>query len=353
MSEERRFLQHLPLLPDLQCSWLLLSMCAAPRAIHALRTLPPSASGGYAQAHDAAIWETLQVCMGGFGDQHSPQAWAVATLPAAHGGLGLQSAERTAPAAYWAAWADALPVIDARAPDFARRCLAALEDRGGEADCLREAAAARDLLAAEGWHDCPTWSSILQGARPTPANDARPGDWPHGWQMHASRTRNTQFRDSVLLPDMPPSSQALLRSQAGPQAGAWLAAIPTEPATTLPPAAMQSALRRRLRQPLPLHGATCGPNPGYGAVVASLGDHALACPRNGLLARRAKLVERAWVRVAKKAMGAEGQVVPQQWPSTPPPPASEQKTDAGSTSSCMARRAMAGPCAVTPRLCPP
>ena len=143
MSEERRFLQHLPLLPDLQCSWLLLSMCAAPRANHALRTLPPSTSGGYAQAHDAAIWETLQACMGGFGDQHSPQAWAVATLPAAHGGLGLQSAQRTAPAAYWAAWADALPVIDARAPDFARRCLAALEDRGGEADCLREAAAAR------------------------------------------------------------------------------------------------------------------------------------------------------------------------------------------------------------------
>ncbi|OLP88553.1 hypothetical protein AK812_SmicGene30090 [Symbiodinium microadriaticum] len=234
MSEERRFLQHLPLLPDLQCSWLLLSMCAAPRANHALRTLSHSA------------------------------------------------------------------------------CLAALEDRGGEADCLREAAAARDLLAAEGWHDCPTWSSILQGARPTPANDARPGDWPHGWQMHASRTRNTQFRDSVLLPDMPPSSQALLRSQAGPQAGAWLAAIPTEPATTLPPAAMQIALRRRLRQPLPLHGATCGPNPGCGAVVHSLGDHALACPRTGLLARRAELVERAWVRVAREAMGPECQVVPQQ-----------------------------------------
>ena len=78
-------------------------------------------------------------------------------------------------------------------------------------------------------------------------------------------------------------------------------------------AAMQIALRRRLRQPLPLHGATCGPNPGCGAVVDSLGDHALACPRTGLLARRAKLVERAWVRVAREAMGPEGQVVPQQW----------------------------------------
>ena len=36
-----------------------------------------------------------------------------------------------------------------------------------------------------------------------------------------------------------------------------------------------------------------------------LGDHALACSRTGLLARRAKVVERAWVRVAR--------VVPQPW----------------------------------------
>ena len=32
-----------------------------------------------------------------------------------------------------------------------------------------------------------------------------------------------------------------------------------------------------------------------------------------LLARRAKVVERAWVRVAREAVGAEGQVVAQQW----------------------------------------
>ena len=44
-----------------------------------------------------------------------------------------------------------------------------------------------------------------------------------------------------------------------------------------------------------------------------LGDHALACSRTGLLARLAKVVERAWVRVAPEAIGAEGQVVLQQW----------------------------------------
>ena len=50
-----------------------------------------------------------------------------------------------------------------------------------------------------------------------------------------------------------------------------------------------------------------------GHKSTDVGDHALACPRTGLLARRAKVVERAWVRVAREAVGAEGQVVPQQW----------------------------------------
>ena len=93
----------------------------------------------------------------------------------------------------------------------------------------------------------------------------------------------------------------------------WLTAIPAEAATTLPPQAMLVALRRRLRLALPLCPSRCGPNPGCGGTVDAFGDHALACPRTGLLARRAKVVERAWVRVAREAVGPEGQVVPQQW----------------------------------------
>ena len=44
----------------------------------------------------------------------------------------------------------------------------------------------------------------------------------------------------------------------------------------------------------------CGPNPGCGDAMDPYGDHALACPRSGLLARRAKVVERAGVRAAVK-----------------------------------------------------
>ena len=121
------------------------------------------------------------------------------------------------------------------------------------------------------------------------------------------------YRERVLLPTLPPDHRALLRSQSGPHAGSWLAAIPGEAATTLSPEAMQVALRRRLRLPLPIASGRCGPSPGCGGPVDLLGDHALACPRTGLLARRAKVVERAWIRVAREAVGAESHIVPQPW----------------------------------------
>ncbi|CAE7938361.1 Nmt1 [Symbiodinium sp. KB8] len=49
-------------------------------------------------------------------------------------------------------------------------------------------------------------------------------------------------------------------------------------------------------------------------MVDALGDHALSMPQDGSACQTCqKLVERAWVRVAREAVGAEGQVVPQQW----------------------------------------
>ena len=67
--------------------------------------------------------------------------------------------------------------------------------------------------------------------------------------------------------------------------------------------------------PTPARTGRCGSTaePGCGRSTDAFGDHALACPRTGLLARRAKLVERAWCKVAREAVGPEGHVVPQQW----------------------------------------
>ena len=41
LGEELTFLDRIPLVPDAQCAWLLLLLCAGPRAVHVLRNLPP------------------------------------------------------------------------------------------------------------------------------------------------------------------------------------------------------------------------------------------------------------------------------------------------------------------------
>ena len=249
LLEEQQLLQQLPQLPDLQCSWLLLALCASPRANHALRTVPPTVIASYAAGHDDAIWHTLLDCLGGEAGappEDAHLARATAFLPAALGGLGLQSATRSAPAAYWAAWADALLVMGARLPVFAAHCVETLQRGGAEMACLRHAADARTLLLTEGWEACPTWQDVAGNQRPEPAAEPQLGDWPHGWQQHASRTRNLYFRDRVLLPSLPPARRAVLRSQSGLHGGAWLSAIPGDAMTTLPPCAAGCGCRYSL-----------------------------------------------------------------------------------------------------------
>ena len=70
----------------------------------------------------------------------------------------------------------------------------------------------------------------------------------HGGQFHATRTRN--LCDRVLPPALEPASQALLRSQGGPHAGAWLSAVQSE-AYSRHLSPLQLVLRCRLRLPLP------------------------------------------------------------------------------------------------------
>ena len=71
-------------------------------------------------------------------------------------------------------------------------------------------------------------------------------------------------------------------------------------AKALPPDVMLLALRRRLRLPLPVGPSERGQSGhGCGRRLDAWGDHALACTRTGLLARRAKLVERAWMAVRR------------------------------------------------------
>ena len=48
-----------PLLPDLQCAWLVLAMCASPRAKQVLRTVAPQPATVYAHSHDQVVWEGM------------------------------------------------------------------------------------------------------------------------------------------------------------------------------------------------------------------------------------------------------------------------------------------------------
>ena len=85
-------------------------------------------------------------------------------------------------------------------PELAATFVAALEHGGGESRSLREAAASRDLLLAEGWTSCPEWRALASGsAAPQQlqapltgdAENAIPeeGEFSHGWQFHAADAR--------------------------------------------------------------------------------------------------------------------------------------------------------------------
>ena len=73
-----------PQLPDLQCAWLLLLFCAAPRS----QPVPPAAIAEYSRAHADEVWRTLQDMLGGQTADAEPaqrQAPDIAFLPAGPG----------------------------------------------------------------------------------------------------------------------------------------------------------------------------------------------------------------------------------------------------------------------------
>ena len=81
--------------------------------------VPPSLSSKYAEAHDQALWETFCATFSATDLAGRALARKIATLPGRKAGLGLRSAKRTAPCAYWASWVSTLHVMSAQTPDLA------------------------------------------------------------------------------------------------------------------------------------------------------------------------------------------------------------------------------------------
>ena len=149
IAEHGVLLERIPLVPDVQSAWLLLVHCAQAQATYLLRALQPSLSEEFARSHDAGMWRCLCSILQISVDQCDEGVRHTAALPLVLGGLGLRSAERTRFAAFWASWADCLPMVYARHPDVAIQLALHLE-RSPHTPCLSEAAAIPLTLSGVG-----------------------------------------------------------------------------------------------------------------------------------------------------------------------------------------------------------
>ena len=299
LARQQGLLDNLPALHDAQVAWLLLSCCAAPRAQYALRTLPLDSTHGYAAGHDGAVLRCLAALL--FADEGSQlpvHAQARAQLALRHGGLGLRSATRHAPAAYWASWADALRAIARRDPDFAHEVAGSLASDRPLPLALQSARDACAFLSAIGFEP-PAWAELLHAQVPSQLEEDPSLDLTRGWQRPASQAVD-DFCHRAFLRESDAASAALLDSQAGPHAARVLTTRPTLPEFSFKSPLFRAILLRRLRLPLPLTSARCRCR----AHLDPCGDHLAACPRSGILRARGGPLERAAARVCREAGAA-------------------------------------------------
>ena len=116
------------------------------------------------------------------------------------------------------------------------------------ANVLRELVASKWQLEQEGAGDLPPWREVAKGVDPIAVDrHADAADFVHGWQCLACSYSEKHFLEQVVLPDCDDSQRAILLSQSGGAAGAFLRAIPSEAVLTMSPLRLQVAIRRRLR----------------------------------------------------------------------------------------------------------
>jgi len=252
VNEEVQLLDFLPQLASLQVSWLLLYFCAVPRINHMLRTLSPRVVTQLAIQHDAQIldvfWRLFALPIPATWDiqlhgvKHD-EALMQAQLPLRLGGCGLRNSCRTSSAAYWASWADCIPVLLERFPAHARAIVAELSRFAGQrsdfhgVQCLVEAELAGRRCEAAGWQERPAWVDVASGLRPpqTLESEWALGEWKHGWQYHGSRhleqTASEDLERSMALPstriNAAARGKARINSCKGRFAHAWLVMCPT------------------------------------------------------------------------------------------------------------------------------
>ena len=295
-QSHRVLLERILAIQDLQSAWLLLLFCASPRVKYFLRVVHPISSQAFANEHDQNIWRCFSTLLG---QVFGVDQWEVASVPQCLGGLGLRSAARTAPAAYWANWADSVGMFRQRHRDVAASVAAALTDPPTHAHHLQGATDSRGFLHSVGF-ETAEWATLADGLRPRqPAfQDIEPGVPTHGWQFFAARAIEEHFVSSSIVPRLSPTKSALLRSQSGPMAGLPFSVVPSSFARFCPQL-FRVLLLRRLWLPLPLSSRTCR----CGRPLDIFGHHRAACSRAGILGSRGFALESAAARVCREGGG--------------------------------------------------
>ena len=105
------------------------------------------------------------------GDQEKQDEARLAILPMRMGGLGLRVAVRMALAAYWASWADALPMYQERLPVEAQNVLVVLDGDAEVEGCLGEVRVAAAGLDRQGLIGPPQCTS--DGSKTTATDQFR------------------------------------------------------------------------------------------------------------------------------------------------------------------------------------
>ena len=119
----------------------------------------------------------------------SSAAWLSLLLVLRHGGLGLRSTTRHAPAAYtaWDSWADALHAIARRDSDFAHEVATSLASDRPPSLALQSARDASDSLSAIGSEPPCLGADLLHDPVPAQLEEDPSLDLTRGWQCPASQ----------------------------------------------------------------------------------------------------------------------------------------------------------------------
>ena len=165
-----------------------------------------------ARGHDLGMQRTMEALLGRIPGSPAQVEMAqhITILPMRMGGLGLRSAMRTAPGAYWASWADALHMLQQRLPQLTGLVVHHLSHPNASG-CLGELQHLASRLDRDGFVSRPNWDMLRRGVRPRPPQIVEPGEWHHGWQYYSSSNSEHQFRETVGFAQSCAADQAHLR----------------------------------------------------------------------------------------------------------------------------------------------